>query len=82
MSKNKNTKFVLTTKNCIYRAKFIKDLDISLTEVRNIGLQKALEAGELELMLKDESNANDYMMEFLKEGGYIQYEKTNGNSRS
>lgn len=67
--KNKlNTIFYLVDKKNIYRVKFLKELDIPYNYLYRYGLQEADK-------IKDYSNVENFYMEYLKDKGYIEYEK-------
>ncbi len=72
--KNKlNTMFYLVDKKNIYRVKFLKELDIPYNYLYRYGLLKAFD-------VKDNSLKEDFYMEFLKEKGYVLYERFRRNT--
>lgn len=73
MQQLRNSEFRLVDKDYIYKAKFKKELDMSYNSLYLTALDKAYEIGDV-------SQTDDIIMQHLKEGGYIEYEKSKRNS--
>lgn len=73
MQNKLNTMFYLVDKKNIYRVKFLKELDIPYNYLYRYGLSKAFD-------VKDNSLKEDFYMEFLKEKGYVLYERFRRNT--
>ncbi len=74
MQNKLNTMFYLVDKNNTYRVKFLKKLDMPYNDLYHYGLQEADK-------INDFSKVEDFYMEYLKDKGYVLYEKYNRNTR-
>lgn len=73
MKDKMNTLFKLVDKDFIYSVKFLKELDIPYNSLYRYGITEAEKVGDM-------NKAEDFYMEYLKDKGYISYEKFNRHS--